>query len=54
MQQLKKLMNLFIRLNKNFKINKKSPYGDGRASKKLLNFYSSKKFYNDNCSFKYL
>ena len=40
----KKLMNLFIRLNKNFKINKKSPYGDGRASKKLLNFYSSKNF----------
>ena len=39
----KKLMNLFIRLNKNFKINKKSPYGDGRASKKIIKFLFKQK-----------
>ena len=37
------LMNLFKKLNKNFKINNASPYGDGRASKKIVKFLSSQK-----------
>ena len=39
----KYLMNLFIKLNKNYKINKKSPFGDGRASKKIVKFLSLEK-----------
>lgn len=39
----KLLMNSFKKLNKNFRINKKSPYGDGRASKKIIKFLSSQK-----------
>ena len=37
------LMNLFKKLNKNFKINNTSPYGDGRASKKIVKFLYNQK-----------
>ena len=39
----KYLMKLFIKLNRNYKINKKSPFGDGRASKKIVKFLSVEK-----------
>ena len=37
------LMNLFKKLNKNFKISNASPYGDGRASKKIVKFLYNQK-----------
>ena len=48
----KHLYSLFNKINMNYKIKRKSPFGDGKASKKIIKFYQKTKFYNDYCNFK--